>query len=421
MKVSKVALAAATMLGGSAMLIAAPASAQSAQAQRPAQPARQAQPAGREFTLSSAERAALQPLIAANEARNWAAVQAALPAARAAAQGADAKYLVARVELAMALANNNKQAQSAAIDAVIASGSAPASELPALLNAQAEIYFAAGNFAAAERNYVRLQQLAPNDSRILQNLSVVRSRMGNSAGAIEPVLQQIRTAEAAGQTASEDLYKRAFQLSYRARQRPQAAEGLGRLLRAYPSAANWRTGVDFAREGAGSDNQHVVDVYRFARAANVVQGPEYLAFATTLNQAGLPGETKAVIDAGIAAGAVQQGQASQLLSVANRRIGEDRSGLPGQISQARSAANGRQARVAADTLYGYGRYQEAADLYRMALSKGGEDANMVNTRLGASLAMAGQRSQAETALRAVTGARADLAQLWLAWLARRAS
>jgi len=39
--------------------------------------------------------------------------------------------------------------------------------------------------------------------------------------------------------------------------------------------------------------------------------------------------------------------------------------------------------------------------------------------LGASLALAGRRPEAEAALHAVTGPRADLAGFWLAWLARR--
>jgi hypothetical protein len=171
---------------------------------------------------------------------------------------------------------------------------------------------------------------------------------------------------------------------------------------------------------SGRDNQLLLDVYRFARMANVLKGDEYLALAVTLDQAGLPGETKAVLDAGISAGAVQASNSdvSRLLSTANRRIGEDRAGLSGLIQQARSASGGRQARLAADALVGYGRHQEAAELYRLALSKGGEDANLVNTRLGATLAMAGQRAAAETALRAVTGPRADLAGLWLAWLGR---
>jgi hypothetical protein len=108
-----------------------------------------------------------------------------------------------------------------------------------------------------------------------------------------------------------------------------------------------------------------------------------------------------------------------LLGVANRRITEDRAGLAGQMAQARTASRGQPARVVADALFGYARYTEAAEMYRLALSKGGEDANLVNTRLGATLALAGQRAEAEAALRAVTGPRAELAALWLAWLASR--
>jgi tetratricopeptide (TPR) repeat protein len=72
----------------------------------------------------------------------------------------------------------------------------------------------------------------------------------------------------------------------------------------------------------------------------------------------------------------------------------------------------------ADAFYSYGQYAEAAELYRAALQKGAE-ANLANTRLGAALAMAGQRAGAEAAFREVTGPRAVLAQFWLLWLSTR--
>ena len=77
------------------------------------------------------------------------------------------------------------------------------------------------------------------------------------------------------------------------------------------------------------------------------------------------------------------------------------------------------AREAGDAHMGFGEYAAAVELYQAALQKGGEDANLVNTRLGAALALAGRRAEAEAAFRAVTGNRADLAGFWLAWLARR--
>ena len=74
---------------------------------------------------------------------------------------------------------------------------------------------------------------------------------------------------------------------------------------------------------------------------------------------------------------------------------------------------------AGDAFLSYGEYDKAAALYRAAIQKGSVDANVANTRLGMALGLAGQKAEAETALRAVTGARADLASLWLLWLAQR--
>jgi tetratricopeptide (TPR) repeat protein len=172
------------------------------------------------------------------------------------------------------------------------------------------------------------------------------------------------------------------------------------------------------QEGAGEDTQMILDAYRFGRVAKALQANQYVALATTLDRAGLPGEAKALLEEGVASGTVQssQAEAARLLRDANSRITEDRAALPAQIKQARSAAGGRQARLAADALAGYGRHAEAIELYRLALSKGGDDANLINTRLGATLALAGQKAEAQAALKAVTGPRAELAALWLLWL-----
>jgi hypothetical protein len=433
----KAARIAALMAGGSMLLPATPGLAQrtgraTQQAQPPAPAAQPGQPAQRRFNLSRAEQAALAPLVAAADAaatsKNWAPVQALLPAAQAAAKGDDARYLVARVQYQIAAASNDRDGQERAANALLANKSTPADEavrlragLSAIQNARAEAAFKAQDYATAERIYRQLLQATPNDERLLRNIRIIQEHSGNTAGALQGIQQEIRTAEAGGQRASEDLYQRAWQIPYRASQRAQALTALQALLRAYPTAANWRRALEVVREPAGQDDQLLIDVYRFARAANVMQPGEYVALAQTLDQAGLPGETKALLDAGVAAGTIQASQSDvrRLLGVANGRITEDRAGIAAQVRQARSASGGRQARIVADVLAGYGRHAEAAEMYRLALTKGGEDANLVNTRLGATLAVAGQRAEAETALRAVTGNRAELAALWLAWLNRR--
>ena len=90
-----------------------------------------------------------------------------------------------------------------------------------------------------------------------------------------------------------------------------------------------------------------------------------------------------------------------------------------EIREAQVAAAASRARAVADALYGYGRYAEAAELYRAALTKSGADRDLLNLRLGSALAMAGQRAEAEAAFRAAEGQAGEIAKLWLAWLSRR--
>ena len=73
-----------------------------------------------------------------------------------------------------------------------------------------------------------------------------------------------------------------------------------------------------------------------------------------------------------------------------------------------------------DAYFGYGDYAKAISLYRAALQKGGIDANVVNTHLAMALALSGQKAEAEAALKAVTGPRAELANFMLVWLGQQA-
>jgi tetratricopeptide (TPR) repeat protein len=183
---------------------------------------------------------------------------------------------------------------------------------------------------------------------------------------------------------------------------------------------NLRNAVIVFRESATLDKEADLDLLRLMRATKVMSGPgAYLELAQLLNEAGLPGEAKAVLDDASRGGILKGGAGASLLASLNPRIADDRASLPGVDTKARAAANGTLAMRTATAYLGYGDYAKAIDLYRLALSKGGVDANLVNTRLGMALALAGQKAEAEAALKAVSGPRADLAALWVAWLNQR--
>lgn len=435
-----------------AMALAATATPAAAQQQQ------QAKPAEVVIKLNKAEQQAIAPLQKAVVAKDWAAAAAALPAAQAAAASPGARYMVGRYALEMGLGTNDERAQAAALDTMIASGhlTAPADLLPLYRNAAA-FAIKAGDKAKEQAMLARIVELSPQDGQARVNLAIAKSKAGDKKGAIELFQSAIDAQTAAGGKADERWYKFALQMALDEKLGPQSLKLSRDLLQAYPTDQNrrialqvnsqfvaggdasaqldalqavlaadsapdaWRTAIaTYARSAAGADTQARIDTLRLMRATKTLKGEnDWLFLASELNRTGLPGEAKAVLQEGAALREVSTSNAdyAALLRSANERIGEDRAGLAGLEGRANSSATGTAALKLADAYMGYGEHAKAASLYRTAIQKGSIDADVARLRLGVALALAGQRAEAETALKAVGGSRSELAALWLLWLA----
>ena len=468
MKVSKLALAAALAVAGPAVGVAAPAEAQGVREAQHRQRQQQQQQAQRPQAptpqLTAAERAAIMPALQAAQQRDWEATRAALPAAEAAAQSPGARYLVGQIRYELAVGINDVAMQTRAIEEMLASGGAPEDQIGPLLNNQVAYALRANNFQAAEQGLARIVEREPNNvERILQlaevkarlgradeaaalyrraepelarqlaanptdmerlsYLAQIRRNLGQNAEALALYQQALRAAGQSGQRLPEPVYRQALALAYEAGMAREAAELSRQLLTAYPTPQNWRQAVLVYRQSAGSDAVLNLDIRRFMRAAQLLQeAGDYVELADALRRGGLPGEAKAVLDEGVSRGVLSANDRDivTLRGLVNPLVDEDRASLAGLRGRALAGSGtGREARGTADAYFGYGEYAEAAELYRAALQKGGEDANLLNLRLGAALALAGRRAEAEAALRSVTGPRSGLAAFWLLWLAGR--
>lgn len=368
------------------------------------------------------ERTALAPVSQALMMRNWAAAAAALPAAQAAAQSPSARYAVGRFELDLGRGTVNPEQQLRGIDRILASGSAQPGEVAALLRLQAQLYNDRREYERAEGALNRLSQLQPNDPDTLALLGQLSRARDNSAQALNLFQRSLAASDAAGRRVPESRYKLALALALQGNQREPTADLARRLVTAYPSATNWRDALLSYRDVAQLDAASTIDLWRLLRATGALAGErDYLAAANAFDQANLAGEAKAVLDEGVSRNMLRasEGLTRTLITRVNGRATTERGGLTTRINTARSAASGAAARTAADALLAHGRHAEAAELYRLALTKSGEDADLVNLRLGEALTLAGQSAEAQAALQAVGGQRAELARLWLAWLAQR--
>lgn len=443
MQVSKVALAAMCLLGGGAALTAS-----TAAALQPVAPA-----AARPLTLTREERAALIALQAAAAGPDRIAQDSALAAARAAAAGADARYAVAHYQAEIARARGDGRMLGEAVDALVASGLATPDELPSLIANQAARAYAIGEYQRSERLLARAVELQPNNAALLADHAQVRSMAATALirnarqaegqamirDAVTMLTRAIELQRASGQPVPESWRLRALALAFDARLAPQGIALARDLVTAHPTPLNWRDALLSYRQLAPADPAIELDARRLQRAAEGLAGErDYLEFAQRICTDGgrrplrrptdtcpanpaNPGETKAALDEGVSRGMLESSEAqvrSALTSV-TRAAATERTGLAAARTRALAGATGAAALAAGDAHFGNGQYPEAAELYRAALQKGGEDTNLVNSRLGAALALAGRRAEAEAAFRSVTGPRADLAAFWLAWLARR--
>ena len=404
--VSKVALGAALALGGTSLIAVGPAFAQPQTAE-----------------LSKAERASLLAFQTALESRNYPAATTAMNDAQSGARSGYARYLASALQLRLGIETGNIGLQTTAIEAMIGSGAAPASEIPQLYRNQAALFQNAGKLDKAEAVLTRYIDLAPSDAEAMLALAQVKNDRKKPQEAVALLDRAIDARKASGQPVPESWYKRGIGLALQHQMVPQALRLSRALVAAYPTAANWRDAALLQRDAVKADPEAALDAWRLQRAANALAGErDYFQFAQSLSNLGLAGESKSVLDEGVSAKMVDAGKATfkELIVSSGKRATADRAGLSARQAKALAAATGAEALKAGDALLGSGDYAKAATLYRAALQKGGIDPNIANTRLGIALARAGQAAEAEAAFRAVTGPRAELANLWLAWLARRA-
>ena len=384
-----------------------------------AKPAPAPAPSGPNFKLSAPFRAALAPAQVALKAGDTAKAAAAIDAADAVAKEPDEKYIAAAVRLDLAGNLKDKAMQTRAIDAMIASGSAPAADLPKLYFYSGNFAYEKGDFPVALKNLGESDRLGYKSPDLYLLLAEANFKTNQIPTGLGYVQRAVDASQAAGTKAPENWYARAASVAYKAKLPAESGKWTREMVRAYPSNENWRSALVIYRDSGQRDGGLNLDLYRLMRLTKSLDGErDYYEYAQLASERGLPGETKLVIDEGMAAGKVPASSKAlnELRTLSAAKITSDRASLATSEKQAAAAPTGRISANTADAYLGYGDYAKAIALYRAAAQKGGIDADAVNTRLGIALAQSGDREGAKTAFKAVTGARAEIAQFWLLYL-----
>lgn len=336
-------------------------------------------------------------------------------------KNADDAYMINMLTLNSAINLKDNALLEKALEGALASERLPAEERPKFIRNLGAMALQRNDTPAALAQFERLLALTPNDSQLMVEVAELYRRQNQPKMAIEKINKAIAASETNGAKADEQWYRRALAIAYDGKLGAETIATGEALLKAHPNPTNWRDVLLIYRDSTKIDDQTNLDVMRLMRLNGALAGErDFVEYADTATIRGLPGEAKAVLDEGIAKGALQAAKpvVRDLLAQVNPKIAADKASLAGLAKEAATSKNGRLAYATGDAFLGYGDYAKAADMYRLAIQKGSVDVAAANTRLGHALAKAGDKAGAEAALKAVSGAPRDqLARYYQVWLA----
>jgi tetratricopeptide (TPR) repeat protein len=356
-------------------------------------------------------------------ARDYATVKAALAVAKPLVQTADEQYVLDQYDLNVAQMTGDRVATAAALDRLIASGTA-ANQLTQADKAryyanQGEFLFQAGHYARAEKSLAAALAAGNRDPQMALFLAESQLRGGRTADAVRNIRLAIDSANAAGGKAPAEWYARGIEIASRARLTSEFVGLSSAWLAAYPDRETWYVVLAGYRQLGGLAADADRDLLRLTRTAAspaMFTLKDYLDHSQSVSPVSLT-EAVTLLREGIAAGKISQSEnatISKLLTKVDPKLAAEKKKLAGKLP----AATGYAAVSAqADALYGIREFAKAAELYRAALAQPGADAAQGNVRLAAALAQSGDKAGALAALNTVTGGSyAPIAAYWRTWI-----
>jgi len=420
--ISRVALAAALFSGVGGLVVATPAEAKK----------KDEQAQGPQLNLSNDVRAAAVAAQDALKTKDYAAADAAVSKAEAAAKSDDDNYIAASLRLQLEAGKIAAKGQpdpkddlvlTPVLDKLLSNPKTPPTDAARYAYFRGNIAFNSHQSDVASKLYTRAKDGGftsdPADDLPLQ---IVKSKVegGDINGGLAELQALIDAKKAAGQPVPEAWYRYAIPRVYHANDVPATLKWTRLWLTAYPTNKNWREAIfAFGFQGQGAqrlNKKQRVDLFRLMRATNSLgDAAFYKEYAQSTLDLGLPTETKTIIEDGTAKGVLNSTDtdAKGLLAQANKSIALDKP-FTVQEKQAQASSTGALASQTADAYLGAGNYPKAIEYYNLALQKGGPiDADEINTHLGIAMALSGDKAGSKAKFAAVTTSpRTDIANLW---------
>jgi hypothetical protein len=340
---------------------------------------------------------------AALTAKDWATSKTKLDAASAKAKTPVDKAQIERLRLYMASEMKDGNAQVASINMLMASGQLTPDEVKQYKGALAKAHLDAGNQPASLAAYRAFIDEYGGTPEQLISLANDYSKLNDHVASVTYANKAIDAHKAAGTKAPEPWF-RLLANGYRAqKQMDQYYATREATLAAYPSSqyteAYWRELIARAQEEPNFGRPATLDMYRALQATGVKLNPQEKAAASfeALEFRGLPGETVAWLEEGVASGEITSAREKENLATAKEQMKADKAGLAKETEDLLKKGDGSSLGKIGEAHLSYGDNAKAIEVLQAALTKGISDPNeaaIVRLHLGIAQYRAGQKDAA---------------------------
>jgi hypothetical protein len=366
---------------------------------------------------------AYKPLEAAvGKAQDAASAEAARPLVQPvvdAVTNNDERFAAGSMLLQLGLKLNDKGMQQKGLVFQLDSGKVPPDK-------QAVFNYYVGGFAWDKQDYATAQpyftkayDLGYRENDIEWLLAESYFQQKQNAQGLAQLQRMEQAREAAGSVLSEKALRSGLKAAYDAKDTAQIANLAALVSAHYPSPDTWNTMLAVVRDSYTLQPDEVLDLFRLMRLTKSLKTKQdYVYYVDAADPRRLPNEVAPVLEEGIGKGLLDAKDAyvSENLQVAQSHAADDRASADEIAKEAQTAANGVSARAAGDNYLAIGEPQKAEAMYKLAGQKGGVEADRLAMRTGVAQTYAGELADARQSFQQVTGARAPIARMWLAYL-----
>ncbi|MCB5424536.1 hypothetical protein H0274_04640 [Altererythrobacter sp. CC-YST694] len=362
------------------------------------------------------------------------AERAALEALAGQAQGADEKYMVGEFQVFLGSFTGDIDLSAQGIKTKIASGALKPEKVAPSWFELGQLYFDHNRYADAQSAFESAYQAGETNGAVYAAECFFRAN--RVAEGVDYLRKVIDARIAAGQEVPLAWAGSGLNHSLELRDAARVASWGGLYAKLGKTPQSWQAGIAQLMRSQEFDLQEKLDLYRLmSRTGSLLNAADYVGYIDAADPRSLPNEVVPVINDGIKRGLLATsaanapaGMSDQLigftqksLELANSRADAERKSAATIAADAQKDPKGETARDAGEVYQSFGASADAERLYQLALSKGGVDNNRVLMRLAIAQADQGKFADARANFAKVTGPRAPIATLWLAWLDTKAA